>query len=83
MNTENLDRQRLIEHNSERLHIAKPPRIAGLNAERAFEVLDAYLRDWPHEGIVWRHPDGRRAKLKRRDFDHPWPLDKGKRGRRP
>jgi Family of unknown function (DUF5565) len=34
--------------------------------------LDA-LRDWllahPHyEGIVWHHPDGRRAKLKHRDF---------------
>jgi hypothetical protein len=33
----------------------------------------AGLRDWllarPHyEGIVWHHPDGRRAKLKHRDF---------------
>ncbi|MER7167004.1 DUF5565 family protein [Micromonospora sp. NPDC000207] len=31
------------------------------------------LRDWLHahpewEGIVWHHPDGRHAKLKRRDF---------------
>ncbi|MEV0649438.1 hypothetical protein AB0I28_29695 [Phytomonospora sp. NPDC050363] len=30
------------------------------------------LRDWlrarPFEGIVWHHPDGRMAKLKRRDF---------------
>lgn len=23
---------------------------------------------WPHEGIVWHHPDGRMAKLKVRDF---------------
>lgn len=30
------------------------------------------LRDWllahPYEGIVWHHPDGRMAKLKKRDF---------------
>jgi hypothetical protein len=25
--------------------------------------------DWPHEGIVWHHPDGRMAKLKKRDFE--------------
>ena len=81
-NTENLDRHTLIPHDSEKLHIAAPPRIAGLDAERAFEVLDAYLRDWPHEGIVWHHPDGRRAKIKRRDFGHPWPLERQKRGRR-
>ena len=81
-NTENLDRHRLIPHNSETLHIAAPPRIAGLDAERAFEILDAYLRDWPHEGVVWHHPDGRRAKIKRRDFGHPWPLNQQKQGRR-
>lgn len=69
-NTENLDRHTLIPHDSEMLHIAAPPQIAGLDAERAFEVLDAYLRDWPHEGVVWHHPDGRRAKIKRRDFGH-------------
>jgi hypothetical protein len=44
----------------------------------AAETLDAPrdhdgLRDWllshpRYEGIVWHHPDGRRAKLKRRDF---------------
>lgn len=32
----------------------------------------AGLRDWltarPYEGLVWHHPDGRMAKLKRRDF---------------
>ncbi|MFG3420286.1 DUF5565 family protein [Micromonospora sp. NPDC049460] len=42
------------------------------------EMLDvprdlAGLRDWllahpQYEGIVWHHPDGRRAKLKHRDF---------------
>jgi len=35
----------------------------------------AGLRDWllaqDHEGIVWHHPDGRMAKLKKRDFPAP------------
>ena len=81
-NTEDLDRHALIPHRTELLRIPTPPRIDGLSAERAFEVLDAYLRDYPHEGIVWHHYDGRRAKIKRRDFNHPWPLDKGRRSRK-
>jgi hypothetical protein len=41
----------------------------GLNAPRDHDGL----RDWllahaQYEGIVWHHPDGRMAKLKRRDF---------------
>lgn len=36
------------------------------------------LRDWlsaaiPMEGLVFHHPDGRIAKIKRRDFGLPWP----------
>ena len=81
-NTENLDRHMLIPHDSEMLHIAVPPRIAGADAQRAFDLLDAYLRDFGHEGVVWHHPDGRRAKIKRRDFGHPWPLNEQKRSRR-
>ena len=26
------------------------------------------------EGIVWHHPDGRMAKIKRRDFGLSWPI---------
>ncbi len=26
------------------------------------------------EGIVWHHPDGRMAKIKRKDFGLPWPV---------
>lgn len=37
-------------------------------APRDWEALRAWLRDRPFEGIVWHHPDGRMAKLKRRDF---------------
>jgi hypothetical protein len=33
-----------------------------------FDGLAEWLRGFPYEGIVWHHPDGRMAKLKRRDF---------------
>jgi len=33
-----------------------------------FDGLGAWLQAHPWEGIVWHHSDGRRAKLKRRDF---------------
>ncbi len=39
-----------------------------LNAPRTFAELREFLRDFPHEGIVWHHPDGRMVKIKRRDF---------------
>jgi hypothetical protein len=48
-----------------------------LVAHEGAEVIDAPrdlagLRDWllasNYEGIVWHHPDGRMAKLKKRDF---------------
>lgn len=35
---------------------------------RDFEGLRAFLTGFPHEGVVWHHPDGRMAKLKVRDF---------------
>ena len=57
-NTENLDRHTVIAHNSEELHIAEPPRIKGATAKEAFATLDRYLSQYPHEGIVWHHPDG-------------------------
>jgi hypothetical protein len=33
-----------------------------------YDGLKRYLLGQPHEGVVWHHPDGRMAKLKRRDF---------------
>lgn len=45
-------------------------------APRGFDEL----RDWflkvmpPMEGLVWHHPDGRMAKIKRRDFGLAWPV---------
>jgi hypothetical protein len=35
---------------------------------RDFDGLRTALRTFEGEGIVWHHPDGRMAKLKRRDF---------------
>lgn len=39
-----------------------------LDAPRTFDGLRAWLLAQPYEGIVWHHPDGRMAKLKRRDM---------------
>ncbi len=38
------------------------------NVPRTFEGLRQYLENAPIEGIVFRHPDGRLAKIKKRDF---------------
>jgi len=36
-----------------------------------FGGLAAWLHAHPYEGIVWHHPDGRLAKIKKRDFRAP------------
>lgn len=58
-NPEGCEAHGLLAHGAEHLDLYSP-----LDFE--------YLRDWlsktPFEGIVWHHPDGRMAKLKRRDF---------------
>lgn len=38
------------------------------DAPRDFDGLKEWLTDFHGEGLVWHHPDGRMAKLKRRDF---------------
>lgn len=43
---------------------------------RTFESLKLLLETVPVEGIVFQHPDGRFAKIKRRDFGIPWPVPK-------
>ena len=42
-------------------------------APRDYDGLAAWLHAHPYEGIVWHHPDGRMAKIKRRDFRAPAP----------
>mgnify|MGYP001599045113 FL=1 len=39
-----------------------------------FETIRGWLQIHDMEGIVWHHPAGRMAKIKRRDFGFPWPL---------
>lgn len=39
-----------------------------LDAPRFFNELAEWFKDKDIEGIVWHHPDGRMAKIKKRDF---------------
>lgn len=40
---------------------------------RTFDALAAWLSSHQVEGIVWLHPSGQRAKIKRKDFGFCWP----------
>lgn len=53
-------------------HGARPVMV-DLSRFRTQIGLQAVLRGLYLEGIVWHHPDGRMAKIKRRDFGIPWP----------
>jgi len=58
-NPERFEKHVLIRHaDAERLE----------NAPRTYEGLREYLKDLDIEGIVFHHPDGRMAKIKKRDF---------------
>jgi hypothetical protein len=59
-NPEGLTEHRLVAHDSG-LAFAEPP-------PRDFEGLRAWMSGQDIEGVVWHHLDGRRAKLKLRDF---------------
>ena len=57
------------------------PRLDCIDAEvrsvfygRTFDGLKKWLIEHPVEGIVFHHPDGRFAKIKRRDFGLKWPV---------
>ncbi|MDB5470581.1 MAG: hypothetical protein JWR84_2141 [Caulobacter sp.] len=53
-------------------HVLSPHDTAALafapQPPRDFEGLKAWMAGRDIEGVVWHHPDGRRAKLKLRDF---------------
>lgn len=56
-----------------------PTHLLVARAERGAVMFDynsisAYLQSVAIEGIVFHHPDGRMAKIKRRDFGHSWPV---------
>jgi hypothetical protein len=42
------------------------------HAPRTFEGIEEFLAGTEIEGLVWHHPDGRMAKIKRRDFGFKW-----------
>jgi hypothetical protein len=56
-------------------HVLLPHGLARTSPfERTFEGVREYLAANAIEGIVWHHPDGRMVKIKRRDFNLPWPV---------
>lgn len=44
---------------------------------RTFESIRRMLEAAPFEGVVFWHLDGRKAKVKRKDYGLPWPLPEG------
>lgn len=63
-NPEGLSEHTLIRHGAEALPLQG----------RNFSQLFALLAAMPYEGLVFAHPDGRYAKIRRHDFGHAWPL---------
>ena len=61
-NPERFDVHTLVRHGSE-----------CLPSPRSFHDLREWFADLPHEGLVFAHPDGRFAKLRRKDFGFDWP----------
>ncbi|WP_088320307.1 hypothetical protein [Kineosporia sp. R_H_3] len=58
-NPENYDRHTLVEHRTaDRFDLP----------DRSFDALRRWLLANDYEGLVFHHPDGRMAKIKRRDF---------------
>ena len=65
-NPEGFERHDLVGHaQAEHLEL---PDLRQVLAPVALEVLLGWLLQHSYEGIVWHHPDGRMAKLKRRGF---------------
>ena len=51
-------------------HILVPHGVDAVDAPRDFAGLMEFLRELQIEGLVWHHPDGRMAKIKRADFPY-------------
>lgn len=67
-NSEKMDKHVLIRHGSERLEL---PDMRTISREDAFETLKALFSDFKAkgiEGVVWWGSDGRRVKLRVKDF---------------
>jgi hypothetical protein len=64
-NPDGFSTHRLIKHG----WATNPVELADLDTcPREYHALGAWLLDRPYEGVVWHHPDGRMAKLKKRDY---------------
>lgn len=60
-------------HDSLDKHLLAPHGEIGMSSTpRTFDELCVFLDQTQVEGIVWHHPDGRMAKIKRRDFGFKW-----------
>ena len=57
-NPENVDCHRLVRHS----------KATRYDVPRSYDGLKAWLADKPIEGLVFHHPDGRMAKIKKKDF---------------
>jgi len=62
-NPEGFDRLRLLMHGGKALG----------DVPRDYEGLKAFFAEYAMEGIVFRHPDGRMAKIKAKDLGVAWP----------
>ena len=72
-NPEHVEHHLLIRHGKDVLTIGWLP---AKSANDLCDNLTSYLSLARIEGVVFWHPDGRMAKIKRRDFGLPWPLAK-------
>lgn len=63
-NPERLERHTLMPHGGQRCE----------DVVRTFDGLREWLAVNAVEGIVFHHPDGRMAKIRRADFGIPWPV---------
>lgn len=78
-NPEGFSRHLLIEHGGDGLEFSDDVDVqdpSGNDGDpRTYDQIRSFLeRIGPMEGLVFHHPDGRMAKIKRRDFGLQWPV---------
>ncbi len=60
-NLEGLTHHRLLSHAIDESRLLCP-------VPTDYDELRAWMRTFPRKGVVWRHPDGRTAEIRKRDF---------------
>ncbi len=74
-NAERLTKHTFFRHGAEIFPVfPRVGELTGAPCEVVYEAFKAAFHQLMMEGIVWHHPDGRMAKLKRSDFGYHWPL---------